>query len=78
MVIVFTFGSVWTVNNSCRQDDMLYFVICSVYADVKECFERWTAAGKKICIYSSGSVAAQKLLFSYSESGDLTNVRMLT
>jgi len=43
-----------------------------VYDDVEDCFKKWKAAGKTLCIYSSGSVAAQQLLFSYSEAGDLT------
>lgn len=46
----------------------------SVYDDVEDCFKKWKAAGKTLCIYSSGSVAAQQLLFSYSEAGDLTQV----
>ncbi|KAG4075718.1 hypothetical protein HA402_003543 [Bradysia odoriphaga] len=44
-----------------------------VYSDVPKAFERWTAANIKIYIYSSGSVAAQKLLFTNSEHGDLTS-----
>ena len=43
-----------------------------VYPDVPPAFERWREQGKKICIYSSGSVLAQKLLFSNSTAGDLT------
>jgi len=43
-----------------------------VYEDVPPAFERWTAAGKTIAIYSSGSVLAQKLLFGYTDHGDLT------
>lgn len=42
-----------------------------VYDDVPHCFERLNAAGKNVCIYSSGSRAAQKLLFKYSNHGDL-------
>lgn len=44
-----------------------------VYADVPPAFERWTADGKTIAIYSSGSVLAQKLLFGYTDHGDLTS-----
>ncbi|KAJ6640198.1 Enolase-phosphatase E1 [Pseudolycoriella hygida] len=44
-----------------------------VYSDVPKAFERWTADNIKIYIYSSGSVAAQKLLFANSEHGDLTS-----
>ena len=43
-----------------------------VYEDVPRAFERWHEQGKKICIYSSGSVLAQKLLFANTEEGDLT------
>lgn len=43
-----------------------------VYPDVPEYFRRWKEAGSKIYIYSSGSVEAQKLMFRYSEAGDLT------
>lgn len=43
-----------------------------VFADVHPAFERWQTAGKKIAIYSSGSVLAQKLIFGYSDKGDLT------
>jgi enolase-phosphatase E1 len=43
-----------------------------VYDDVPAAFERWTADGKTIAIYSSGSVLAQKLLFGYTGHGDLT------
>lgn len=39
---------------------------------MSKAFERWTADNIKIYIYSSGSVAAQKLLFANSEHGDLT------
>lgn len=46
----------------------------SIYDDVPKAFERWTQAGKKIYIYSSGSVEAQILLFSHTEAGDLTKV----
>ncbi|XP_055905062.1 enolase-phosphatase E1 [Eupeodes corollae] len=42
-----------------------------IYEDVPNAFERWTKDGIKICIYSSGSVMAQKMLFGYSDFGDL-------
>ena len=44
----------------------------TVYADVPRALERWTQAGRTIAIYSSGSVLAQKLLFGYTDHGDLT------
>ena len=43
-----------------------------VYPDVPVAFERWKRQGKKICIYSSGSVLAQRLLFGSVAAGDLT------
>jgi enolase-phosphatase E1 len=42
-----------------------------VYADVPRAFARWRAQGRDVAIFSSGSVLAQKLLFSRSEAGDL-------
>jgi enolase-phosphatase E1 len=43
-----------------------------VFADVAPAFERWHAAGKRISIFSSGSVLAQQLLFAHTDAGDLT------
>jgi enolase-phosphatase E1 len=43
-----------------------------VFPDVPIAFERWRRQKKKICIYSSGSVLAQQLLFRTTASGDLT------
>ncbi|MCK9384828.1 MAG: acireductone synthase [Nevskia sp.] len=43
-----------------------------VYADTPVYLRRWHAAGKRLYIYSSGSVAAQKLIFGHSDAGDLT------
>ncbi len=43
-----------------------------VYPDVPVAFDRWRRQDRFICIYSSGSVMAQKLLFSTTEAGDLT------
>ncbi|MEK6302601.1 MAG: acireductone synthase [Acidobacteriota bacterium] len=43
-----------------------------VFEDVPRAFKRWQEQGKNICIYSSGSVLAQKLLFANTEAGDLT------
>eukprot|EP00730_Choanoeca_flexa_P016252 TRINITY_DN7642_c0_g1_i4.p1 TRINITY_DN7642_c0_g1~~TRINITY_DN7642_c0_g1_i4.p1 ORF type:complete len:115 (+),score=14.82 TRINITY_DN7642_c0_g1_i4:262-606(+) len=45
-----------------------------VYEDVVPAFKRLVDAGAKIYIYSSGSIQAQKLLFGYSEAGDLLKV----
>jgi enolase-phosphatase E1 len=43
-----------------------------VYTDVPPAFARWRQQGREICIYSSGSVLAQQLLFRTIVSGDLT------
>jgi enolase-phosphatase E1 len=43
-----------------------------VYADAVAGLQAWQAQGLKLYVYSSGSVAAQKLLFAYSDAGDLT------
>jgi len=43
-----------------------------VYPDVPPAFERWKRQEKRICIYSSGSVLAQQLLFGSVATGDLT------
>lgn len=43
-----------------------------IFEDVPRAFERWREQNKDICIYSSGSVLAQKLLFAHTEAGDLT------
>lgn len=44
-----------------------------VYDDVPEAIARWKSSGAHVYIYSSGSVLAQKLLFSSLPSGDLTS-----
>ncbi len=43
-----------------------------IYPDVLPVMQQWRERGIRMGIYSSGSVAAQKLLFGYSEEGDLT------
>jgi enolase-phosphatase E1 len=43
-----------------------------IFDDVPPAFERWNHERKLVCIYSSGSVLAQKLLFGYTTAGDLT------
>jgi enolase-phosphatase E1 len=42
-----------------------------VFSDVPPAFARWRQAGCEIAIYSSGSVLAQRLLFSTTALGDL-------
>ena len=43
-----------------------------VFSDVPTSFERWHEAGLNLSIFSSGSILAQRLLFSHTETGDLT------
>jgi enolase-phosphatase E1 len=42
-----------------------------VYAEVPAKLREWKARGLRLFVYSSGSVAAQKLFFGHSEAGDL-------
>ena len=42
-----------------------------IYDDLLMALKTWKSNGKVICIYSSGSIQAQKLLFGYSTDGDL-------
>ncbi|KAG5579002.1 hypothetical protein H5410_049629 [Solanum commersonii] len=42
-----------------------------VFDDVPEALERWATSGIKVYIYSSGSRLAQRLLFGYTNYGDL-------
>jgi len=59
-------GKIWQEGYACGE------LRGEVYGDVPVAFERWKRQGKKICIYSSGSVLAQKLLFGSVATGDLT------
>lgn len=45
-----------------------------VYDDVPSALKRWRQQGKKVCIYSSGSVMAQKMIYSTTDYGDLTEL----
>ena len=45
-----------------------------VYPDAVEALRAWRAAGIPLYVYSSGSVAAQKLLFGHTDAGDLTGL----
>ena len=45
-----------------------------VFDDVPGALRRWHAAGRKIAIYSSGSVLAQRRLFQTTTDGDLTTI----
>lgn len=43
-----------------------------IYDDTDEFLERWHASGIRLYVYSSGSEEAQRLIFGYTEHGDLT------
>lgn len=45
-----------------------------VYPDVAPCLHLWSKAGLRLAVFSSGSVAAQKLIFGHSVAGDLTGL----
>lgn len=47
-------------------------LLSQVYPDVPPALVRWRTQEKKIYIYSSGSILAQKLLFAHTTYGDLT------
>ena len=46
-------------------------IIGALYPDVAPALARWHAGGVGLAVYSSGSVAAQRLLFRHSVGGDL-------
>ena len=50
---------------------------CPLFPDVHPSLVRWHEAGIGIVIYSSGSVAAQKLLFQYTDSRPDPDLRPL-
>ncbi len=43
-----------------------------VYPDAAEALRRWHEQGITLAVFSSGSVAAQKLIFGHSDQGDLS------
>lgn len=45
-----------------------------VYPDVAPCLRLWVGLGVRLAAFSSGSVAAQKLIFGHSVAGDLTSL----
>jgi enolase-phosphatase E1 len=47
-------------------------LIGDLYADVPPALRRWSKAGLRLCVYSSGSEASQKLIFGHTAEGDLT------
>ena len=45
----------------------------AVYPDVQPALARWQKAGKRIAIFSSGSIQAQRNLFANTTDGDLSS-----
>ncbi|WP_372636571.1 acireductone synthase [Alcanivorax jadensis] len=45
-----------------------------LYPDTAPALQAWKEKGLDLYVYSSGSIAAQKLFFSYSDAGDLTGL----
>jgi len=43
-----------------------------VYPDTPEALRRWRDEGRRLYVYSSGSVEAQRLIFAHTDYGDLT------
>jgi enolase-phosphatase E1 len=60
-------GLIWTAG---YRDGTLR---AHVYPEVPNAFTRWRQAGLSLAIYSSGSIAAQKLFFGNTIAGDLTS-----
>lgn len=46
-------------------------LVSTLFPDVLENLRHWKQAGRSLCIYSSGSVAAQRLFFGHTRTGDL-------
>ncbi len=61
-------GSIWVAGYESGE------VKGHLFQDVVPALKRWKSAGIPVYIYSSGSVAAQKLLFGHSEAGDLLDL----
>jgi enolase-phosphatase E1 len=59
-------GLIWEV--SYRSGDLH----SELFPDVLPALRRWRVDGKRLGIYSSGSVAAQRVFFKYTSEGDVT------
>ncbi len=59
-------GEVW------RQGYERGELVSQVYPDVVPALRRWCANGHRPAIFSSGSAAAQRLLFGHTSAGDVT------
>jgi enolase-phosphatase E1 len=59
-------GKIWEAGYTSGQ------LKSTLFDDVPKALERWHSEGRRIVIYSSGSVLAQRLIFHYGMFGDLT------
>jgi 2,3-diketo-5-methylthio-1-phosphopentane phosphatase len=46
-------------------------LIAPLFADVPACLQEWNDQGIALAVYSSGSISAQKLLYQFSNAGDI-------
>jgi enolase-phosphatase E1 len=49
-------------------------LVAPLFPDVPDALYRWHQAGRILSVYSSGSIQAQKLLYSFSNVGDLSHL----
>lgn len=61
-------GMIWMAGYQSRD------FTAHMYPDVAPQLLAWHTAGYRLAVYSSGSVAAQKLLFGNSDAGDLSDL----
>jgi enolase-phosphatase E1 len=61
-------GMIWRSGYACGE------IVSHVYEDAERALRRWHDRGIRNHVYSSGSIEAQKLLFSHTSRGDLTGV----
>jgi len=59
-------GLIWEAGYNARE------LIAPVYDDVLPALSLWKAVGVPVYVYSSGSILAQRLLFSHTSAGDLS------
>ncbi|MBI1760034.1 MAG: acireductone synthase [Acidobacteria bacterium] len=60
-------GKIWATGY--RQGELRSVM----FEDVPRALARWYEQERRVCLYSSGSVLAQKLLFAHTTAGDLTS-----
>ncbi len=58
-------GMIWASGYASGQ------LVAPLFPEVAACLRRWVGNGIVLAVYSSGSVAAQQLLYQYSSDGDL-------